>query len=77
MKAIDILSLAEGIITTLDRNDIKTADVRYVQMYRDWQRMREEGHKWDWIMYWLGKEYDLSETSVWRILKRMDKEIEM
>lgn len=77
MKAIDILSLAEGIITTLDRNDIKTADVRYVQMYRDWQRMREEGHKWDWIMYWLGKEYDLSETSVWRILKRMDKDIEM
>lgn len=77
MKAIDILSLAEGIITTLDRNEIKTADVRYVQMYRDWQRMREEGHKWDWIMYWLGKEYDLSETSVWRILKRMDKEIEM
>ena len=77
MKAIDILSLAEGIITTLDRNDIKTADVRYVQMYRDWQRMREEGHKWDWIMYWLGKEYELSEASVWRILKRMDKEIEM
>ena len=77
MKAIDILSLAEGIITTLDRNDIKTADVRYVQMYRDWQRMREEGHKWDWIMYWLGKEYDLSETSVWRILKRLDREIEM
>ena len=77
MKAIDILTLAEGIITTLDRNDIKTADVRYVQMYRDWQRMREEGHKWDWIMYWLGKEYDLSEASVWRILKRMDKDIEM
>ena len=77
MKAIDILSLAEGIITTLDRNDIKTADVRYVQMYRDWHRMRQEGHKWDWIMYWLGREYDLSEASVWRILKRMDKEIEM
>ena len=77
MKAIDILTLAEGIITTLDRNDIKTADVRYVQMYRDWQRMRDEGHKWDWIMYWLGKEYDLSEASVWRILKRMDKDIEM
>ena len=75
MKAIDILTLAEGIITTLDRNEIKTADVRYVQMYRDWQRMREEGHKWDWIMYWLGKEYDLSEASVWRILKRMDKDI--
>ena len=77
MKAIDILSLAEGITTTLYRNDIKTADVRYIQMYRDWQRMRQEGHKWDWIMYWLGKEYDLSEASVWRILKRMDKEIEM
>ena len=77
MKAIDILSLAEGIITTLDRNDIKTADVRYVQMYRDWQRMKNEGPTWAWIMYWLGREYDLSEASVWRILKRMDKEIEM
>ena len=30
MKAIDILSLAQGICTTLDKNEIKTTDVRYV-----------------------------------------------
>ena len=77
MKAIDILSLAQGICTTLDKNEIKVTDVRYVEMYQEWQRMKQEGHNWDWIMYWLGKQYDLSEASVWRILKRLDREIEM
>lgn len=77
MKAIDILTLAKGICTTLDKNDIKAGDVRYIQMYSDWQRLKKEGHKFDWIMYWLAKEHDTSESSVWRILRRLDKEIEM
>lgn len=77
MKAIDILTLAEGICTTLDKNDIRCSDVRYVEMYREWQRLKNEGHKWDWIMYWLGRQYDMSEASVWRTLKRMDRDIEM
>ena len=77
MKAIDILTLAQGICERLDKNDIKAGDVRYIQMYRDWLRLKNEGHKYDWIMYWLAKEYDTSESSAWRIIKRLDKDVEM
>ena len=64
MKAIDILTLAQGICETLDKNDIKAGDVRYIQMYRDWLRLKNEGHKYDWIMYWLAKEYDTNHAVV-------------
>lgn len=77
LKAVDILTLAEGICERLDRNGIRPSDVRYIQMWRDWQRMKQEGHKWDWIVYWLSNEYGLSETSVWRTLKRLGKEVEL
>ena len=69
--------MAQSICTTLDKNEIKVTDVRYVEMYQEWQRMKQEGHKWDWTMYWLGKQYEMSEASVWRIIKRLDREIEM
>lgn len=77
MKAIDILTMAEGICRTLDKNGIKTSDVWYIEMYRDWTRLKGEGHKFNWIIYWLANEYDTSESSVWRILRRLDKDIEL
>ena len=77
LRAVDILTLAEGICERLDRNGIRPSDVRYIQMWRDWQRIKAEGHKWDWIVYWLSNEHGLSETSVSRTLTRLGKEVEI
>lgn len=76
MKAIDILTCAESVCGILGRNDIDPKDVRYIDLYRDWVRMKKEGHKYQYIVYYLSTEYDVSETSVYRIVKRLEKDIE-
>lgn len=76
MKAIDILTCAESVCRILGRNDIDPKDVRYIDLFRDWVRMKMEGHKYQYIVYYLSTEYDVSETSVYRIVKRLEKDIE-
>lgn len=75
MKVIDVLVMAESICKLLADNCIAPTDVRYIELYRDWVRMRAEGHKYSYIVYYLSIQYDVSESSVNRIVKRMDKEV--
>lgn len=75
MKVIDVLVMAESLCRLLADNNIDPTDVRYIELYRDWVRMRAEGHKYSYIVYYLSIQYDVSESSVNRIVKRMNKEI--
>lgn len=77
MKAIDILRMTESICTTLADNDIEAKDVRNIQLYDEWKRMRAEGHKYSYIMYYLKTQYEISESGVIRIIKRLDKDIDL
>lgn len=77
MKAVDVLRMAESICHTLADNDIEAKDVRNIQMYDEWKRMRSEGHKYSYIIYYLTTQYDISESGIMRIVKRLDKDIEL
>lgn len=77
MKAIDILQTAESICTILAKNNIEAKDVRYIDLYRDWVRMKNEGHKYSFIVYYLSQQYDVSERSINRIVHRLEKDIEL
>lgn len=76
-KAVEVLRVARSICELLAGNDIKASDVRYLDMYDDWCRLRGEGHKFRYIVYYLSTQYDLSESNLLRIVRRMDKEVEM
>lgn len=75
MRAIDILTMAESICKLLADNCVDPTDVRYIALYEDWKRMKTEGHKYSYIVYYLSMQYEVSESSVNRIVKRMDKEV--
>lgn len=75
MKAVDILRMSASICNMLADNDIDAKDVRNIQLYEEWKRMRAEGHKYSYIMYYLTTQYDVSESGVMRIIKRLDKDV--
>ena len=76
MRAIDILQTAEGICRTLARNGIDPRDVEHIRLYQDWVRMKKEGHKYQYIVYYLTTQYEMSESSVRRVVRRMEREAE-
>lgn len=77
MKVVDILNFASGICATMTNNNIKPSDYIYVEMYSEYMRMRSEGHKYEYIVYYLSNQYNVSEASVYRIVKRLDKELDL
>lgn len=77
MKVVDILNFASGICATMSKNNMNPSDYIYVEMYGEYMRMKSEGHKYDYIVYYLANQYNVSEASVYRIVKRLDKEIEI
>ena len=77
MKAVDILNFASGIGATMVKNNVKPSDYSYVEMYSEYMRMRSEGHKYEYIVYYLSNQYNVSEASVYRIVKRLDKELDL
>jgi hypothetical protein len=56
-------------------NVIDAKDVRYLDLYRDYERLCKEGHKKTYILYYLSQQYDVDKVTIYRIAARMRKEI--
>lgn len=75
MRAVDLLRVVESVCRALADNGIDPRDVDNIKLYEDWVRMRKEGHKYQYIIYYLTTQYDKSESGVHRIIKRMEREL--
>ena len=75
MTQYELLRISESICKALAGNNIDPADVNHLDLYEDFVRMKAEGHKFTYIQFYLAEKYNVSETSVWRIAKRMSSEL--
>lgn len=77
MRVIDYIRHTAAVCKFMSRNGIDPRDIENVGLYMDWVRMREEGHKYQFIMYYLTTQYGKSESNVQRIVKRMEREVKI
>lgn len=70
MTMYEVMKLNQGLFEFMVANDVQLTDVRYVQMYGEYLRMRDEGHKLVYIVAFLQEEYNVSESTVYRVLRR-------
>lgn len=74
MKVIDILKLNKGLLNILQSLGIKVEDVKYIELYNDYQLMIDRGEKVSYIVAILAGRYGVSERMVYMLLKRMQSE---
>ena len=75
MTQYDLLRTAESLLTILAANDVDAKDVKYLGLYRDFVRLKKEGHKIGYVVYYLSQQYECSEATVYRVVKRMAQDI--
>lgn len=75
MKAVDILELAQPIIEKLLKVDVNPKDIQYLDLYRDYSRLKNEGHKITWIHNVLSEEHDVSIRNIKYIVKRLEAKV--
>ena len=75
MTQYELLKTASSILTMLEANDIDAKDVRYLDLYVEYRRLKDEGHKVGYIAYYLSQQYGCSVATVYRLVKRMERKV--
>ncbi len=77
MKKYDLVKMSESICRVMSKNGITPKDADYLHLYDEYQRMKAEGRKFSYILYYLSEVSTLSETTIWRIIRRFDEDAEI
>ena len=73
MKAVEILFLGKEILKKMSELDLRVNDYQYLSMKDDYDRMRREGEKVEYILAFLSRKYKVSDSTVKRIIRRLSK----
>lgn len=70
MLVANFVKINSECMKLLSNFDVKMSDFKYVEMFSDYENMVKDGDKVSYIVAVLAERYSLSESSVYRILKR-------
>jgi hypothetical protein len=75
MKIHEAIRIYKPVIDNLEKYNIKVEDVKRLDLYDEYVRLKNEGHKITYISSYLSSEYDVSERTVYSIVKKLEEEI--
>ena len=75
MTQYELLKASASLLAMLEKNSIDAKDVKYIDLYDEYTRLKGEGHKIGYIAYYLSQQYECSEATVYRVVKRMEQDI--
>lgn len=61
----------------LNSNNVYTTDCRYIQLFEEYTKMKQQKEKMGYVIGFLGEKYGLSERGVYKVIGRMSKTIEL
>lgn len=71
MTKYEILKASASVCKVLADNGISPSDYKFIGLVEEYRRLKEEGHKYAYITFYLSQQYGVSETSVYRIVKKL------
>lgn len=77
MLAIDLVKISECLLKSLSKIGIKTGDFKYIEMYDEYKKLEGEGMKKEYIRTMLASKYKTSETTIFRVVSRLEKHVKI
>lgn len=74
MTKLELLKVCASVCETISKNGIDASDVRHISMVDDFRRMKAEGHKTSFIVYYLSEQYGIGEATIYRVVKRLSQD---
>jgi len=75
MLAIELLKISREILKSLSEVDVRLDDYRHIGMYNEYRELAEQGLKKEYIRRVLAEKYKVSESTVFRVVSRLEKHI--
>ena len=73
MTVYELIKTLESSVRILDKAGVTVNDVRYLEMFEDYVRLKKEGHKTVYVIGWLAEVHNISESTVWKWVRRYSK----
>ena len=77
MTSYELLSSNRNLIEIISKNKIDLSNIRYLELFQEYTRLSKEGHKQEYIASYLSEVYGISSRSVFRIIRRMKKNVDL
>lgn len=77
MNAYEFLSTHRSVLEQLQALPVSPSDVRYIDLYRDYMRLKGEGHKKIYILQYLSDEYSVDERTIYRVIKKFSTKVDI
>ena len=74
MKIIEIVKINRELLKNLHAAGVRMEDEQFVDLYADYTFMRQHGEKVSYIVAVLANRYDISELTVYSLVKRFSSE---
>lgn len=75
MTTYELLKINERLIMTMQQQTVELSDVRYLDMYKEYLRMVNEGHKKTYIIAFLSDEYNIGQRTLYRVIDKLSTEV--
>lgn len=73
MTTYEILKMNKSLLQTLSKNGVSVNDVNYLNMFDEFMEMKKQGLKVRYIALTLAEKYNLSDRSIFKIVKRLSQ----
>lgn len=77
MKVIEILKISKETLKMLSENDIKTSDVKHIELFSEYETLLTQNMKVTYIVEYLSEKYNVSVAQVYRIISRLKRTIKV
>ena len=74
MKIIEIVKINRELLKNLHAAGVRMEDTEYINLYADYHKLKENGEKVSYIVAVLADRYDISERTVYSLVKRFNSE---
>ena len=74
MKIVEIVRLGREMLKTLSENDVMIGDWKYLDMYEEYHRMRDNGIKYRAAIAEVALCHNISRAKAERIIRRFNKD---
>lgn len=74
MKIIEIVKINRELLKNLHAAGVRMEDEQFVDLYADYTTMHQRGEKVSYIVAVLADRYDISERTVYSLVKRFSSE---
>lgn len=73
MTTYQLLRANESLLRLIADNKININDVAHLEIFTQFVKMKEEGHKVGYITIYLADKYGMSDRGIYKIIKRLNK----